>query len=240
MAVALGVEGVSAGYGRGDIVRDIAFSLESGRIAAVLGPNGSGKSTLVKALAGLLPARRGRILLDGVDITGLDAPGRARAGLAYVPQEANIFRNLSVDENLRLSVEFLSDARGEEGDGRRRVFALFPDLSSRLNVLAGNLSGGQRQMLAFGAALMSRPRVLLLDEPSAGLSPRYVEDMLKTVRRVNRTGVSVLMVEQNVKAALRIADDAVVMVAGEVRLVEAAAEVAASRDVHRLFLGAGR
>jgi len=241
MAPVLEIEEVSTGYGESDIVRGASLALGAGRITALLGPNGSGKSTLIKAVAGLLRARRGRVRLDGEDIVRLDAPARARAGLAYVPQEANVFRNLSVDENLRLAIEFLNGARGlDPHAGRERVFTLFPDLAPRLEVVAGNLSGGQRQMLAFAAALMSAPRVLLLDEPSAGLSPRYVRDILATVGAVNRTGVAVLMVEQNVKAALEVADDAVVMVAGEVRLAAPAAEVAARPDLDRLFLGTGR
>jgi len=239
MTAALAVEDLRVGYGGGDIVKGVGLALEPGRIMAVLGPNGSGKSTLIKAVAGLLRPSAGRILKEGEDITRLDAPGRARAGLAYVPQEHNIFRNLSVEENLRLAVEFLEGV-GSAAEGRRRVLELFPDLGGRLGVSGGYLSGGQRQMLAFGSALMSRPRVLLLDEPSAGLSPRYVGEMLETVRRVNATGVAILMVEQNVKAALEVAHDALVLVAGEVRLEAPAAEVKAKHDIHRLYLGTAR
>jgi len=240
MTEALRVERVTSGYGGSAIVQGVSVAVERGRILAVLGPNGSGKSTLIRCIAGLLPAWEGQVTLAGRDVTALRAPARARTGLAYVPQEANVFPNLSVAENLRLATEFLV-ALDADSRARRQaeVLALFPDIEGRLALLAGELSGGQRQMLALASALMSAPRVLLLDEPSAGLSPRYVDDILATVTRINRSGVAVVMVEQNVRAALDIAHDAVILVAGGVRVRAPAAELREREDLPQLFLGAG-
>lgn len=232
------MEGLTSGYGHSAIVHGASLALDRSRILAVLGPNGSGKSTLVRCIAGLLPAWEGRITLEGRDVTALRAPARARAGLAYVPQEANVFPNLSVAENLRLATEFLVDIEGESRARRQsEVLGVFPDLAGRLPLLAGELSGGQRQMLALASALMGAPRVLLLDEPSAGLSPRYVGEILATVRRINRSGVPIVMVEQNVRAALEVAHEALILVAGRVRVRAPAEALRAREDLPQLFLG---
>lgn len=232
------MEGLTSGYGHSAIVHGASLALDRSRILAVLGPNGSGKSTLVRCIAGLLPAWEGRITLEGRDVTALRAPARARAGLAYVPQEANVFPNLSVAENLRLATEFLVDIEGERRARRQsEVLGVFPDLAGRLPLLAGELSGGQRQMLALASALMGAPRVLLLDEPSAGLSPRYVDEILATVRRINRSGVPIVMVEQNVRAALDVAHEALILVAGRVRVRAPAEALRAREDLPQLFLG---
>jgi ABC-type branched-subunit amino acid transport system ATPase component len=237
--IGLALHAVSAGYGSGDIIRDVGFEAAPGRVTTIAGPNGAGKSTLMKTVVGLLRPRTGRVLLGDRDVTRLDTPRRAGAGLGYVPQETNVFRNLSVTENLRIGLEFIrpSASRTDWQEARDRVLALFPDLSPRLGDLAGTLSGGQRQMLAIGAALMPGPSVLLLDEPSAGLSPRYVGVVLEAVRAVNAAGVTVLMIEQNLVEAVPASDDVVLLVAGEIRGVWKATRFLTDPTVKSLFLG---
>jgi len=234
---ALLAEGLRAGYGGGgDIVAGIDLHVPPETILAVVGPNGSGKSTLVKALAGLVPLRAGRILVTGLDVTRRSAARRVAAGLAYVPQEANVFRSMTVQENLQLATEFL---RGRAGVGPARealVLELFPEVSARRRLLAGHLSGGQRQMLAFACALLANPEVLLLDEPSAGLSPKFVGEIMRAVLRARDTGVTVVLVEQNVKAALEIADSGAVLVGGRISRL-APARTLIDADLGALFLG---
>jgi ABC-type branched-subunit amino acid transport system ATPase component len=231
----LSVTTLHAGYGAGDILKGIDVALSSGRILTVIGPNGSGKSTLFKTLAGLLPARQGEIRLAGERLNDLSPPRRVHAGLAYVPQEYNVFRNLTVLENLKIAREFMGvGASGEE------VASLFPELAARHKTLAGNLSGGQRQMLAFACALTVRPKVLMLDEPSAGLSPKYMGEIFDTVKKVNAMGVSVLMVEQNATEALRISDACVVLAGGRVRLAAPANAVLDMKNLQSLYLGDAR
>ncbi len=234
---ALNVIGLRSGYGRGgDIVCGIDLAQKPETIIAVIGPNGSGKSTFIKTIAGLLPARAGSIGVTGTDVTALSPASRVAAGLAYVPQEANVFRTLTIGENLKLATEFLRGRPGVGPDQRERVMALFPELKARPGSLAGNLSGGQRQMLAFACALLANPEVLLLDEPSAGLSPKIVAETMAAIERVRETGVTVLLVEQNVSAALRIADEVVVLVAGSLRLRAPASQVKTT-DLAGLFFG---
>ncbi len=237
MSCALRIESVDAGYGDTMILHDVSLEVPRGGIAAVVGPNGSGKSTLMKVAVGLLGVARGRVRLGERDVTRLGAPARARVGIAYVPQERNVFRNLTVDENLRLGIEFLSDDVNAARERREAVFTMFPDLRGRLQALAGNLSGGQRQMLAMGSALMSDPAVLLLDEPSAGLSPKYADEMFAAVRRMNDSGITIFMIEQNTAPALRCATIGMVLVAGSVRVVAPAAELARDPEMKRLYLG---
>jgi branched-chain amino acid transport system ATP-binding protein len=233
---ALSAEGVVAGYGGSDIVKGVSAAVESGRIFGVIGPNGSGKSTFVKVLAGLLPARLGEIRLADAPITRLTAPQRIAAGIAYVPQEFNVFPNLTIGENLRVSIEFLG-RRQADAEQRERVLAMFPEVASRLKMRAGFLSGGQRQMLAFACALMASPTVLLLDEPSAGLSPKFVGEIFQRVKAVNAAGLTVILVEQNVKEAFGIVDIVMVLVNGAVRLVATPEEIRAKHDLHKLYLG---
>jgi branched-chain amino acid transport system ATP-binding protein/neutral amino acid transport system ATP-binding protein len=232
---ALSVHGLRAGYGKGgDIVCGVDLAQAPESILAVIGPNGSGKSTLVKTLAGLLPPRAGTIAVTGRDVSRLSPARRVMAGLAYVPQEANVFRNLSIGENLKLATEFLRGRAGVGPAQKAEVMALFPEIAARPKLLAGNLSGGQRQMLAFACALLANPEVLLLDEPSAGLSPRFVGETMEAVARVRQSGVTVLLVEQNVAAALRIADEVMVLVAGRQRL-RAPARSISTGDLADLF-----
>lgn len=231
------VEGLHAGYGAGDILKGVDLRVEEGTVVTIIGPNGSGKSTLVKTLAGLLRARQGDILLKGTSIRELTPPRRVHAGISYVPQEYNVFRNLSVLENLKIAREFMSGGRAKGQVVSDELVALFPELPSRFKALAGNLSGGQRQMLAFACALTVKPDLLIMDEPSAGLSPKYMSDIFECIRKVNRTGVSVLMVEQNAIEALRISDQCIVMATGRVRLTSGAASVLEMPDLQTLYLG---
>ncbi|TMK11936.1 MAG: ATP-binding cassette domain-containing protein [Alphaproteobacteria bacterium] len=235
--IVLSTEGVAAGYGGDDIISNISVAVGKGSIFTVIGPNGSGKSTFIKVLAGLLPARTGEIRLGAMSIARLSAPQRVAAGLAYVPQEFNIFTNLTVGENLRVSTEFLERERRASAEQRERVLAIFPEVAGRLGLRAGYLSGGQRQMLAFACAMMAAPTVLLLDEPSAGLSPKFVAEIFDKVKSVNAMGVTVVMIEQNVKEALRIADIVLVLVNGATRLLATPDDILTKHDLHKLYLG---
>ena len=232
---ALSVEGLEAGYESGlPIVRGASLSVGRGEIVALLGPNGAGKSTLVKAVAGLVPISAGRVRLDGEDITQAPAHRMLSRGLAYVPQSDNVFSNLSVAENLELAAALQKVNRRERLPA---LYAMFPDLERQRALLAGRLSGGQRQMLAIARALIRVPKLLLLDEPSAGLSPRLVGEVFAKLLEIRASGVSVLLVEQNVKAALSIADRAAVLVEGRERVVAAAAELRSDARIAELYLG---
>jgi ABC-type branched-subunit amino acid transport system ATPase component len=234
---ALSVRDLRAGYGSGgDIVNRIDLDQAPETVLAVIGPNGSGKSTFVKTLAGLLRSRSGSISVTGRAVTELSPAKRVAAGLAYVPQEANIFRNLTIRENLKLATEFLRGRAGVGPAQEAQVLSMFPEIVRRPKSLAGNLSGGQRQMLAFACALLANPEVLLLDEPTAGLSPKFVGETMEAITRVREAGVTVLLVEQNVSAALRIADEVMVLVAGRKSLQAPAANVSSS-DLADLFFG---
>ncbi len=230
----LEAEKVCVGYGRGDIVHSVDVKVSAGRIATIIGPNGAGKSTMIKTIAGVLKRREGSIRIDGKEIGGMTASEIARNGVSYVPQEANVFRQLTVTENLEMGSWI---EPGEFDNRYEKVCALFPILKERAKVRAGNLSGGQRQMVAFGMALMVEPKVLLLDEPSAGLSPAMVEQMFDIIKQVNKTGIAVLMVEQNAMQALRISDHGYVMAAGQVAMSAPASELLDSSEVSELYLG---
>lgn len=236
-SILLRTKDIAAGYGGGDIISNISVDVEEGKIFTVIGPNGSGKSTFIKVLAGLLRARVGGITIKEEQIAPLAAPERVAKGIAYVPQEYNVFANLTIDENLRLSTEFLRRDRRATGEQRERVLGMFPEIATRLRLRAGYLSGGQRQMLAFACAMMAAPVVLLLDEPSAGLSPKFVTEIFDRIKAVNETGLTVVMIEQNVKEALRIADTVLVLVGGATRLFVPASEIGSTQDLHKLFLG---
>ena len=232
---ALRVEGLEAGYEPGlPIVRGASLLAESNEIVAVLGPNGAGKSTLIKAIAGLVPISAGRVLLHDREITGRAAHRLPHEGLGFVPQTENVFVNLSIDDNLDLAASILKVPK------KRRLgelYALFPDLARQRSLLAGRLSGGQRQMLAVARALVGEPKVLMLDEPSAGLSPKLVGIVFEKLVEVRATGVTIVLVEQNVKAALAIADRAAVLVEGSTRVVGTARELANDPQVAALYLG---
>lgn len=239
MSAELRLDNIVAGYGARAVLHGVSLDVAPGSSLVVVGPNGSGKSTLMRVVTGLIRPQSGRVLWDGRDITAIDAPGRARLGLGYVPQEANVFRNLSVLDNLKLGHEFI--ASGGAKALRQRldaVLALFPEIVPKLNVTAGLLSGGQRQMVAMGAALMPSPRLLALDEPSAGLSPLNASRLFEVVQRVAQTGVTLFMIEQNTRLGLDAADQGLVLVAGQVRARASSQELLANGQLQSLYLGA--
>jgi branched-chain amino acid transport system ATP-binding protein len=213
MTPILDVRGLVAGYEPGlNIVRGASIHANEAEIVVILGPNGAGKSSLIKAIAGLVPVSAGQVLLDGQDITATPAHLMVRKGLAFVPQTENIFPLLTVEENLRVAGGIL--ARSEVSPRIDEMFGMFPDLARQRRLAAGSLSGGQRQMLAVARALIVRPRVLMLDEPSAGLSPKFVEMVFAQLSQIRRAGLTIVLVEQNAKAALAIGDRAYVLVEG--------------------------
>lgn len=237
MEPALQVCALTAGYTpEVDILNGVNLEVGPGEIITVLGPNGAGKSTLMKAIAGLVAARSGNVTLFGADLAGAAAHSMVRRGLAYVPQVRNIFARLNVEENLDLGAYARGD-RGAIAQDKQRMFGLFPRLKERRRQAAGTLSGGERQMVAMARALMARPRLLMLDEPSAGLSPKMVGVLFAKIREVRDTGVTILMVEQNARAALVISDRGVVLADGRDRLAGPAQELLASPEVGELYLG---
>lgn len=233
--VVLDVQDVVASYAkRLPILRGVSIRVRAGEIVAVLGPNGAGKSTLIKAIVGIVGVTSGRVLFMGRDVTGLETHRMVREGLAYVPQTENVFAKLSVEENLELGA-FVN--RERYGELRDQVFALFPDLARLRRLSAGKLSGGQRQMVAVGRALMAEPRLLMLDEPSAGLSPKLAEVVFAQLRKVREAGVTILMVEQNARAALKISDRGYVMADGQERIQGDAASLLDDTTVGEIYLG---
>lgn len=234
---ALQVDALQAGYVRDlPILFGVNLVAEHGKLTTIIGPNGAGKSTLIKAVAGLVPVSAGRVMLGGTDITGLRPDLMGTHGLAYVPQTDNIFRHLSIKENLALVLRQSSDrtARLDE------LYTLFPALKDKRNERAGALSGGQRQMLAMAMALAKKPSVMLLDEPSAGLSPKVASDVLDLVRDLTGQGVTVLLVEQNVKQALRVADHCYILAEGKNQIDGPAAQIATDPVVGEIYLGGKR
>jgi len=233
---ALAVDGVVAGYVAGvDILRGINLRVTPGEIVTVLGPNGAGKSTLIKVVAGLLKVRSGEVRLFGEDISRLPAHRMMERGVGYVPQTQNVFPKLTVEENLEMGAYV---RRSELRRGLAQAYELFPDLQRMRNQPAGRLSGGQRQMVAIGRALMLQPRLMLLDEPSAGLSPLLVNHVFDKVREVRDIGVTILIVEQNAKAALAISDRGYVLAEGTDRISGPAQELLENPEVGELYLGA--
>lgn len=236
MSVGLKIEDLKAGYHGRDVLHGVSLDVPAGSALTVVGPNGSGKSTLIKVVAGSIAVRTGRLALDGRDVTLTGAAQRAAAGIGYVPQVANVFPNMSVLDNLRLSDEFLRPG----ADWRQRVeeiLGLLPGLRVKLDVRAGLLSGGQRQTLAIASALMPGPGLLALDEPSAGLSPKAVTELFELIHAIRATGVTLFMIEQNVRLGLRLADTGVVLVGGQVRAVAPAAELAHDPALRKMYLG---
>ena len=236
---ALETRGLIAGYERDlPIVRGVDLHVKAGEFVAVLGPNGAGKSTLVKAIAGLVPIHGGAVLLDGEDITEAPAHWKIRRGLAFVPQTENVFATMTIEDNLRLAADILP--KPLRALRIAELYQAFPDLATQPGRPAGQLSGGQRQMLAAARALIVRPSLLILDEPSAGLSPKIVTEIFARLKTINATGVTIILVEQNVKAALAVAGRAVVLVEGEARHEAAAAELAEDPMIAELYLGGAR
>jgi branched-chain amino acid transport system ATP-binding protein len=233
----LDVRGLVAGYERDlPIVKKMSFAAIPGSLTAILGPNGAGKSTFVKAIAGIVPVFGGSARLLGQELVGLKPNQIVRKGMAFVPQTENIFATLSIRENLQIAAAILPRERRQERI--EAMFAMFPALADRPGRAAGALSGGQRQMLAAARALLVSPSVLLLDEPSAGLSPKLVGEVFDTLRRINETGVTIVLVEQNVRAALDLATRAVILIDGELRHNAPAGALKEHPNIGELFLGA--
>jgi neutral amino acid transport system ATP-binding protein len=230
----LSVEDLVAGYvPEVDILNGVDLSVQEGQIVTVIGPNGAGKSTLIKSIFGLLPPRKGRVALRGEDLTGLQPHSITRRGMSYVPQLDNIFPSLTVDENLEMGAL-------ERGSARERIeaiYELFPRLGERSSQTAGTMSGGERQMLAMGRALIPDPQMLLLDEPSAGLAPAFVEAIFEKVEDINRHGVTIVMVEQNARRALGMSDHGYVLDLGQNRFEGPGEDLLHDPKVADLYLG---
>lgn len=230
----LAAENLRGGYGGSDILNGTTLRVGAGEIVVIVGPNGAGKSTALKALVGLVSLREGRIIFGDEDVTGLRADQLAARKLCYVPQEKNVFASLTVQENLEMGA-FLR--RDDFSARMEQIFDLFPVLKERRRQAAGTMSGGQRQMVAIGRALMLEPRLLLLDEPTAGLSPKFTEMIFTKIVEINTMGVAVLMVEQNARDALAIAHRGYVLVMGQNRFEDTGPALAANPEVAHMFLG---
>ncbi|WP_420566091.1 ABC transporter ATP-binding protein [Thalassobaculum sp.] len=230
----LAATGMTGGYGGADIISDCELRVERGEIAVVVGPNGAGKSTAMKAVFGMLNLREGSVVFDGQDITGLAPQDRVRVGMGFVPQNRNVFVSLSVEENLEMGAFIRDD---DLTASKEQVFELFPILAEKRNQPAGELSGGQRQQVAVGRALMTQPRLLMLDEPTAGVSPIVMDELFDRIVEIAKTGIAILMVEQNARQALEIADHGFVLVQGTNRFTDTGEALLANEEVRRSFLG---
>lgn len=230
----LHAEGIYGGYGGVDILSGVSVRIEPGEIVSIVGPNGAGKSTVMKAVFGLIRVRRGKVLFQDKDITHMRPDLIVRQGMCYVPQEYNVFPSLTVHENLEMGAFVRSDDYAAALD---RVYELFPPLKEKRKQPAGNLSGGQRQMVAIGRALMLEPSLLLLDEPSAGLSPLFIEHIFERIKEINNMGVGILMVEQNAKQALGLSHRGYVLVMGTNRYEDTGQNLIDNQEVAEMFLG---
>jgi branched-chain amino acid transport system ATP-binding protein len=227
-------EQMTGGYGGADILKGCSVDVDKGEIAVIVGPNGAGKSTAMKAMLGMLDLKQGSVLFKGKDITHLSPQDRIAEGIAFVPQTNNVFVNMTVLENLEMGA-FLRD--DDISETLEQVFELFPILAEKKGQLAGELSGGQRQQVAVGRALMSQPSVLMLDEPTAGVSPIVMDELFDRILEIRQTGVAILMVEQNARQALNIADRGFVLVIGENRHTDTGQALLDNPEVRRSFLG---
>ena len=237
----LQVTDLHAGYGAAEVLRGISLAAPQGSVITVIGPNGAGKSTLLGALMGVLPITRGQVRVGGEDIARLTLEDRVMAGLALVPEKRELFATMSVEDNLLLGGWRAMRQRVRAWrDGLERVYTLFPRLKERRAQAAGTLSGGERQMLALGRALMGQPRLLMLDEPSLGLAPLVVRDIFTTIAQLRASGVTILLVEQNARAALEVADHGYVLETGDLVLQGPAAQLADDPRVIDTYLGARR
>lgn len=225
---------MTGGYGGADILHGCTIAVERGEIAVIVGPNGAGKSTAMKAVFGMLKLREGRVRLDGEDITALTPQARVAKGMGFVPQTHNIFGSMTVEENLEMGAFIRTD---DFQDTITQVYDLFPILKQKRHQPAGELSGGQRQQVAVGRALMTQPKVLMLDEPTAGVSPIVMDELFDRIIEIARTGISILMVEQNARQALEIADKGYVLVQGANRFTDTGKALMADPEVRRSFLG---
>ena len=225
---------MTGGYGAADILHECTIAVERGEIAVIVGPNGAGKSTAMKAVCGMLPLRGGEVRLDGEVITSLSPQERVAQGMGFVPQTGNVFTSLTVEENLEMGAYLRRDGVTETME---QVYGLFPILAEKRRQPAGELSGGQRQQVAVGRALMTEPNVLMLDEPTAGVSPIVMDELFDRIIEVARTGIAILMVEQNARQALNIADKGYVLVQGRNRYTDTGEALLANLDVRKTFLG---
>lgn len=230
----LTMTGLHGGYGPVDILHDLHMRVNPDEIVVIVGPNGAGKSTAMKAIFGLLQVRQGSINFDGDDITGWSPDKIVKRGICYVPQVDNIFRDMTVLENLEMGAYTRTD---NFQNSIEKIFSLFPDLKAKAKTPAGNLSGGQRQMVAMGRAMMLEPKLLLLDEPTAGLSPKYMEQIFTITRDVRDAGIAILLVEQHAKQALEFADRAYVLASGENRHEGSGDELLNNPEIAQMFLG---
>ena len=227
-------ESMTGGYGAADILNGCTIAVERGEIAVIVGPNGAGKSTAMKALFGMLKLRAGTVKLEGQDITGLTPQDRVAIGMGFVPQTHNVFTSMSVEENHEMGAFLRKD---DFKDTIAQVYDLFPILKEKRRQPAGQLSGGQRQQVAVGRAMMTQPKVLMLDEPTAGVSPIVMDELFDRIIEIARTGIAILMVEQNARQALNIADKGYVLVQGSNRYTDTGEALMANPDVRRTFLG---
>jgi len=227
-------ESMTGGYGAADILNGCTIAVERGEIAVIVGPNGAGKSTAMKALFGMLKLRAGTVKLEGQDITGLTPQDRVAIGMGFVPTTHNVFTSMSVEENLEMGAFLRKD---DFKDTIAQVYDLFPILKEKRRQPAGQLSGGQRQQVAVGRAMMTQPKVLMLDEPTAGVSPIVMDELFDRIIEIARTGIAILMVEQNARQALNIADKGYVLVQGSNRYTDTGEALMANPDVRRTFLG---
>jgi branched-chain amino acid transport system ATP-binding protein len=227
-------ENMTGGYGGADILHDCTIAVEKGEIAVIVGPNGAGKSTAMKAVFGMLSIHTGRVMLDGNDISGLSPQDRVKAGMGFVPQNNNVFTSMTVQENLEMGAYIRND---DFMGTMEQVFELFPILKEKRHQHAGELSGGQRQQVAVGRALMTQPKVLMLDEPTAGVSPIVMDELFDRIIEVAKTGIAILMVEQNARQALNIADKGYVLVQGRNRFTDTGEALLANPEVRNSFLG---